>query len=280
MSLPAGLLNRIEHLDPMPITAQKLLGMLNDDNISLNEIAKVVELDEALMANTLRVANSVYFQRGREIKDARSAVVRLGTTNLLNIVLGQFLHQISVPAPLYDLSEDELWFHSTVASLAAEEVSRLCPVKIPEISRVAALVHDVGKLIMVRYFKADFKGVLKLAEEKDVSFVEAERQLFGCDHPEVGGAMAREWGFPEEVRDAIERHHTTDLQDSHPVLDTVIVSNLVAKTMATWLGAEGLNFEVDLGVRDRLKLTFNRFCQICAAVETRMEHVRNAYGIR
>ncbi|MFZ0429298.1 MAG: HDOD domain-containing protein [Acidobacteriota bacterium] len=280
MTLPQGLVSRIEHLAPMPITAQRLLSVINDDNVSLAEIARIVEFDEALVSNTLRVANSVYFYRGKAVSDARTAVVRLGTTNLFNIILGQYLRQLSIPAPLYDLSEDDLWFHSTVSSLAAEEIARTSPVDIPQIAKVGALVHDVGKLIMVRYFKADYRSVLALSEKGDLSYVDAERQLFGCSHAEVGGAVAREWGFPDEVRDAIERHHDAFLEDSNPVLDTVVMANLVAKTLATGLGAEGLNFSVDENVRRRLGLEFKSFCRICSRVEEQISQVRRVYGIQ
>ncbi len=280
MTLPEGLVSRIEHLAPMPITAQRLLSVINDDDVSLAEIARIVEFDEALVSNTLRVANSVYFYRGKAVNDAKTAVVRLGTTNLFNLILGQYLRQLSIPAPLYDLSEDDLWFHSTVASLAAEEIARVSSADIPQIAKVGALVHDVGKLIMVRYFKADYRQVLALSETRDLSYVEAERELFGCNHAEVGGAVAREWDFPDEVRDAIERHHDVPLESSHPVLDTVVMANLVAKTLAAGLGAEGLNFRVDENVRVRLGLEFKSFCRICSRVEEQIGQVRRAYGIQ
>jgi putative nucleotidyltransferase with HDIG domain len=279
MALPEGLIRRIGHLAPMPVTAQKLLAVLNDENVSLADIAGIVEYDEALVSNTLKVANSVFFHRGKTVDNPRTAIVRLGATNLFNLVLGQYLRQLSLPAPLYDLSEDDLWFHSTVASLAAGEIARISPIEIPQVAKVAALVHDVGKLIMVRFFKADFRSVLRISQEKDLSSVEAERELFGCDHAEVGGAMAREWGFPEEVRDAIKRHHESPLKNSHPVLDTVVIANLVAKTMATGLGAEGLNFSVDELVRRRLSLDFNGFCRICSRVDDQMTRVKQIYGI-
>ena len=62
-----------------------------------------------------------------------------------------------------------------------------------------ALVHDIGKLVMVRYMKADVSAILALRNERGISFVEAERALFGCDHAEVGAEMARRWGFPVEI---------------------------------------------------------------------------------
>jgi putative nucleotidyltransferase with HDIG domain len=240
MALPAGLIRKIGNLAPMPLTAQRLLTVINDETVSLADLAKIVEIDEALVSNTLKVANSVYFHRGKTVDNPRSAIVRLGATNLFNLILGQHLRQLSIPAPLYSLSENELWLHSIEASLAADEIIRASPANIPQVAKVAALVHDVGKLIMVRFAKADFPSARRRARERNLHPVEAERELFGCDHTEVGGVVAREWGFPENVTDAIQRHHDCPLEDSHPVLDTVVVANLVAKTLAAGLGAEAL----------------------------------------
>jgi putative nucleotidyltransferase with HDIG domain len=279
MALPEGLMQRIENLAPMPVTAQRLLSVLHDENVSLSEIARIVEFDEALVSNTLRVANSVYFSRTNPVTSARAAVVRLGTTNLFNLILGQHLRQISIPAPLYDLTENELWFHSTVASLAVDEIARTSPVEIPQVARIAALVHDVGKLIIVRYFKNDFRSVLAHAEETGKTFVEAEREVLGCDHAEVGAEVAREWGFPDEVRYAIEYHHSEPPEGPTPVLDAVVIANLVAKTMAAGLGAEGFDFKIDEGSRRRLELDFGKFCRICSQVEDQMQQVKTAFGL-
>jgi hypothetical protein len=122
--------------------------------------------------------------------------------------------------------------------------------------------------------------VLDLAREKGITFVEAEQELLGFDHAEVGGAMAEKWSFPEEVRDAIARHHQVPLETSNPVLDAVIMANWVAKTIGVGLGAEGLNFQVDEGVARRLGFRHPEFIQICSTVADRMEDLKAAYGIK
>jgi hypothetical protein len=132
---------------------------------------------------------------------------------------------------------------------------------------------------MVRYFESDFRPVLALCEEKDLTFVEAERSLFGCDHAEVGGAVARKWGFHSELIQAVEQHHSNEISDSQPMLDTVVMANLVAKTLAVGLGAEGMNLWIDNRCPIRLGVDFKGFCLICACVAERLENIKEAFGI-
>lgn len=278
MPIPDEIIREVRDLEPLPMTVQQLLTVLGDENVPLGDIAKIIEYDEALVANTLRLANSAYYSRGREVQTARAAVVRLGTSAMLNMALGQYLRSMTVPATMYDLNENDLWLHSAVSSLATGEIIRRSHVQIPQVANVAALVHDIGKLIMVRYFKVDFSEVLNLCEESGLTFVEAERELFGCDHAEVGGTIAEKWNFPPEVREAISRHHDEDLEDSSPVLDTVVMANLAAKTLGIGLGAEGLNLRIDDRCGQRLGINVDTFCAICADLQDQVDELKKMNG--
>jgi putative nucleotidyltransferase with HDIG domain len=280
MTIPAGFLDKIRNLDPLPITAHRLSQAVADDSVSINEIAELIEFDQAVATNILRISNSALYAGLYPIEDVRSAVARLGTNTLLNIVLGDYLRRLAVDAPMYDLTENDLWLHGAVASLAVTELIGEGPTcTIPRGASVAALVHDVGKLIIVRYMKADVRQLLEKCEKQNITFVEAERQVLGCDHAEVGGAIARRWNFPEEIIDAMERHHDPEVADPSPTLDGVMLANLVAKTLGTGLGAEGMNFELDPGCSRRQGITFTRFCRVCARTSLRIEELREAYGI-
>ncbi|HSR49830.1 MAG TPA: HDOD domain-containing protein, partial [Acidobacteriota bacterium] len=189
MAIPEQALEGINNLDPLPVTVQKLIVSLSgDEDVSFKELGGLIEYDPAVASNILRVANSAFYAGRRRIEDPKDAVVRLGTATLLDIVLGSYLKELTVSAPLYDLSEDELWLHAAVCSIAVKQVSRhAAKVKIPQTAVIAALIHDVGKIIMVRYMEADVDDILELCRTHNLTFVDAERQLFGCDHAEVGG---------------------------------------------------------------------------------------------
>ena len=248
MALTADLLGGIERLDPLPITAQRLVKALDDERIGPAQIADYIEYDPAVASSVLRLANSAAWAGSIPTATVRDAVVRLGTARLLDIVLGDHMRGIKMRAPLYDLAENELWIHSAAASLAVKALQRELPASgIPDYASTAALVHDIGKLVMVRYMKADVSAILALRNEREISFVEAERALFGCDHAEVGAEMARRWGFPAEIVYAIEHHHSSPIERPTPTLDAVVVANLVAKTIGTgserkaWISCSTIN---------------------------------------
>lgn len=278
MSLPPGLLLGIRNLEPLPITAQRLTASLSGDSASANELADVIEFDSAIASNILRVANSSLYGGLYPIESIRQAVIRLGTNTLLDIVLEHHLKGLRRDAPLYELTENDFWLHCAAASLAVQEIAREAEAEIPRSAPIAALVHDIGKLIIVRYLQTDVDEIRFLCDKKKITFVEAERLLIGCDHAEVGGAVARNWKFPEEITEAIEFHHQVPTMRSSATLDTVMIANLAVKTLGIGLGAEGMNFEIDPNCSRRLGLGFAGFCRACAQVSARVADLKEAYG--
>jgi len=208
------------------------------------------------------------------------AVVRLGTLALLDLVLEGYLKKLRAATPLYDLSEQDLWLHGAAAQLAVRAIAAERPqAKIPATAETAALVHDIGKLIVSRYMKADVRELVKHARTRAITFVEAEREILGVDHAVVGAAMAEAWQFPPEITDAIRRHHSPPFEHPTVVLDAVALANAVAKTIETGLGAEGLNFTVDPGSYRRLGLDFAAFGRVCLQTQTWLKEMMRAHGV-
>jgi HD-like signal output (HDOD) protein len=111
-------------------------------------------------------------------------------------------------------------------------------------------------------------------------FVEAERTLFGCDHAEVGGAMARKWNFPEDISVAIEQHHQVSSQHENAMLETVMLANLAAKSICAGLGADGMNLQIDFSSALRcLDMSVESFEQVCAYTYSELAAFKKTFGI-
>jgi putative nucleotidyltransferase with HDIG domain len=282
MGIPDKVLDGIDRLEPLPLTVQKLLVTLNDEEVNFKEIAETIEYDGAITSNILRTANSAAFGGLSRIEHVRDAVVRLGTVTLLDIMLIGHLRSMRTASHLYHLSEDDLWLHGAAASLAVKAILKETRNRrIPQASTIAALIHDIGKLIMVRHLKADVASIQAKCNENNVTFVEAEKELFGCDHAEVGGAMARRWSFPDPITYAIEQHHAPSPEEPSLMLDAVMQANLVAKTIGFGIGSDGMNLSLDPpGCKERMGLTTEGFERVCTQTAAWVVDLKSSYGLR
>ncbi len=276
MAIPEKLLDGIQRLDPLPITIQKLMVAMEDDNVRFGEIATIIEYDGAVAANILKVANSGAYGGSYRTETVRSAIVRLGAANLLNIVLGSHLTSLQPAAPMYGLTENEFWLHSAASSIAVKAIMlEAKPLLIPAMAATAALLHDIGKLLIVRYLSVNTSNIHAVAEEKEIPFVDAERELLGCDHSEVGAEIARRWRFPSDIASAIERHHQMPADNADPLIDAVMLANLAAKSLGAGMGADGMDFCIDYsGSRERLGLKVEAFERACAQASIWLNEIR------
>jgi putative nucleotidyltransferase with HDIG domain len=251
----------------MPASVVQLASMATDMKSSMEEMARVIEYDEALTANLLRLANSVWGKALTPVLTVKDAVVRLGTGQILKFAVGQQISDaMCQPCPGYELTEHELWRHSVAGALAAEHLSDCLYQPVPRLVFTAALIHDIGKLLLGRQIGHDTLDEIKKVIEYDhLTFLEGERQLLGTDHAEVGGSIARYWKFPEPLITAIELHHDPDRQPD-ALLDIVHLSNVMAKFIGVGLGSEAMNLNASGSAPKRLGISAEKMESICASV--------------
>jgi len=237
-------LKEIDTLAPMPASVVQLATSAMDQKCSANEIAEIVEFDEALTANLLRLTNSVWGKTMTPIMTVKDAVVRLGTGHILKFAVGQ---QIARPMSScckgYEIEEHGLWKHSVCAALAAEQLSNYLFEPVPKLAYTAALMHDIGKILLSRYIDPNIiEDIRSIIKTDDLTFIEAEKKILGTDHSEIGGAIAEHWKFPPQLVTAISCHHDPDAAPD-ALLDIVYISNTVTKNVGVGLGAEGMNLK-------------------------------------
>lgn len=224
------LIARARDLDPLPASASRLAALVARQDVDTSEIVSVVSLDQALTARLLRVANSVVSASSTPIKTVQQAVVRIGRATVLALAVAAGVRRrLKEPLPEYGMTEDGLWRHSVAAALATEEVKRHCAIPVPVEAFTAALLHDVGKLVLARYLAPDIRALLSRAQaEGGLTRLQAEAELLGVQHAELGGLIAHHWGLPEGIISGVTYHHAPGLGGS-AVCDVACIANEVAK---------------------------------------------------
>jgi len=154
--------------------------------------------------------------------------------------------------PGYDLPPGEMWRHSIAVSVAAEGlIKELNTPKADEIF-TAALLHDVGKLVLGEFVKDDIEKIEKIAS-KNVSFEVAEQIALGTDHAEIGAKILETWGLPAGIVSAVRWHHNPDAADeTSTLIDIVHVANVLCLMIGIGVGREGLQYKPSPEVTKRL----------------------------
>jgi putative nucleotidyltransferase with HDIG domain len=234
---------KVSSLPGMPGQAAKLLQLLQDPEASAVQVETLLRLDPGLTANILKLANSAYFGFSSRIGSVRQAMLLLGSRRLVQLVIASSVGAVlKQPVQGYALSPGELWRHSIAVSVAAEGLVGELKVAGAEEIFTAALLHDVGKLVMGAFVQQDLPGIEACAARGE-SFHLAERAILGTDHAEVGAQILARWRFPEAIVQAVRHHHDPDAApDTRRLLDVVHVANVLCLMMGIGVGREGLRY--------------------------------------
>ncbi len=229
----AAVVGRIRSLPAMPATAARLLPLLSDPATDTRRIEEVLRYDPGLTADLLKLTNSAYFGLPARVGSVRQAVLFLGWNRLLKLVMTLSVSGLmKQPLEAYDLPRGGLWRHSVAVSVAADRIIAHLKLAEGEAVFTAALLHDVGKLVLARFVREELPRIEALVA-KGLSFDVAETIVLGVNHAAVGGRVLEAWSFPEDLVRAVRLHHDPDACGHEcRVSDIVHVANALGGRLA------------------------------------------------
>ncbi len=200
------LVGALRDLPAMPETFAELRQSLEAGSATVESIVAIAERDVAIAAKILQLVNSAFFGVAGEITDLAAAVKCLGVSILHDLV-------VKVDAFREFSSEDEVLVqylqeineHSRLTARIAKEMTKSLHVKGG--AEVAAMLHDVGKLVILERTPAHFERALVQSQEEGVPLHLVEQKLAGFTHAEVGGYLLSLWGLPNSIVEAVANHH-------------------------------------------------------------------------
>ena len=240
---------------------------------SVETIGEIIRQDPPTTAKVLQLANSAVFGLQLQVNEPAEAVAYLGLEATRTLVLLAHTFSEFDRLPRRDFSIDELWFHSVRVGQYARQIALLeqQPTDVAEQAYAAGLLHDLGKVMFAANLPVPFGQALLLTREKRVTLHEAERQLFGANHAEVGACLLAIWGLPSPIIEAVALHHQPSAAASKGFGPTVAVhaANVFAQKQLSAQPASG-SAELDqallqsLGLGERTEL----WRRHCAEMET------------
>ena len=228
--IPDAILEKVSAFPSMPKAAIKLRALLNEKNVAFDEIEKILRHDPGLAANVLRLANSAYFGIPAQVTNLKQAIVLLGVKRFYNIAVAACMNKKMDPAVEgYRLSPGELWLHSIAVSTTAEALAKNRKMDESNDFFTPALLHDLGKLVLGKFVKAEQSKINSLVA-KGVPFVVAEKEVLKTNHAEIGALILSQWSFPHDLVNAVRWHHNPEgLENSNLHPEIVYLANLLCQ---------------------------------------------------
>lgn len=276
------IIKSIKKLPPMPEAARRILELADNPDVHVKDVIKVVKYDQAITSNCLKLCNSSYFGLREKVYTIDNAVVMLGLQNLIKIVLVN-CDELDVYADGqegYNLQPGELWRHSVACAIISQLLFKEKGRQEDGVLFTAALLHDIGKVILNKFISDDTGSLHNLVQEQGITLVEAEKQFFGIDHAELGGIIAEKWKFPQTLINSLRNHHKSMSGKIMPNIEAwVRLSNLVYY-VSLMKGQSSHNEDIHCNIRREILFQFGLKQQnIENVITTFPSEMKKAYDI-
>ena len=228
-------LDRIEGLPTLPAIAMEVNKMLLDYDTSINKLSERLVKDQAMVSKILKLVNSAFFGFRGKISNISHAIVVLGFNTIRNAVVSVSIIDAFSSKETFDgFDVTELWKHSVAVAVTSKHLAEKAKIHSADDCFIGGLLHDIGKVILIQYFKELFQKVCLSVKVNNQSFYEAEKSEIPIDHAQIGGHLAKKWQLPAGLVDAIRYHH--DVRPSVNDLNLLMiihVADIIVNTHGT-----------------------------------------------
>ncbi|MCW5963383.1 MAG: HDOD domain-containing protein [Bryobacterales bacterium] len=219
----------LRNLPPFPPVANRLLALLQNQNVSNIQLAEVIRMDATFSFELLRLANSSLFGFAHQIIDIGHAISVVGLERVKAMVMMVALNAQIKSALRYQRLLD-CWVHCLACAVLSEQVAYGCGLP-PERAYTAGLLHDVGRLGMMTAYPQEYNRLLDVAADENLQLIDAELDVFDIDHCMAGAWLVAEWNLPNEVGIVAQTHHEPPIAGDREMGNVIRITNRLTNAL-------------------------------------------------
>lgn len=215
------LVGAVDDLPTIPIVATKVLQLLDDPDVSVEDIADLMLTDQVMTARVMKLLNSPVYRPAQEITSLKRALVYLGLRHVRELALTTSVIDV-FDGNTGALDLNAFWEHSFGVGMVSKIIAQKIGYQDLEKAYISGILHDLGEVFLSNFLREPFLAVLEHIKVHPVKLVDAEAELLGTTHCEIGLSMARKWNFPEAYCDVIAHHHAPGEATVDPILCAIV----------------------------------------------------------
>ncbi|MCP4155069.1 MAG: HDOD domain-containing protein [bacterium] len=199
----------LSEISSIKTSVAAIIRAINDPRSTVKDLMEVIMLDPPLAAKILKTANSAYYSRSytRTFTDIEQAIIRLGSELIKELAINQKVCEIfNKDEKIGCYSRKALWRHSVAVALFSKLIYRKEFGHRGENAYVVGLLHDIGIISEDQFLLNDFEAALTISNTRKIDLAQAETEILGYNHANVGSAICESWALPEEFYRTIGAH--------------------------------------------------------------------------
>ena len=235
---------RVKDMPVLPSRLNRIMDITEDPDSTVEDLEGEILLDQSLTSRILRLANSAHYGYPRKIDTISQAVILLGFQTIKSMALASTVNKMMTrELSGYALAKDALWTQSQTCAIISRYIARDVGFGNPEKAYIGGLLRDIGKTILNHYVDKEYNAISNRVKFGKVSFLEAEEEILGFNHAQVGGRIAEKWNFPVELVEAIGLHHSPERSTEDPKLVSIVhIADSITMMIGISIGADGLTY--------------------------------------
>ena len=255
------LVSRMKSLPSMPTLYLRLMEELAPPEYTLTKIGKIISGDVGMTAKLLQLVNSAFFGLSIHVSNPIHATRLLGPEIIKGLIFSTEVFSRFRKVQSSCLSLEKFLNHAMSVAAFAKEIA-MCENqdrKAVDNTFVAGMLHDTGRLVLAENLPDQYRKTFALASNKGITLWEAEQEIFGATHAEVGSYLLVLWGLPANTIEGLAFHHSPSesLDKSFSPLTAVHVANLLEHELdeeeaALPQNSVDLHYLEELGLKNRL----------------------------
>ncbi len=200
-------LKNIYNLPPLPKVLSEALKLLENKKTSNSELGSLISKDQGVVSKILTIANSPMYGLQRRVTSLDFALLILGFSELKSIISVLSLTEAFKNKTDKYLDQKTFWLHSFLVGSASKRLAEDIGFYNSGEAFIGGFLHDMGISVMHRYLHSSFIQIHDLITVEGLPLKEAELEILGMDHQEIGNFLLERWNFPIELCNAILSHH-------------------------------------------------------------------------
>ncbi len=243
-------------LPALPSVITKVQSIIHSDKADIGELEKDISRDPGLVAQIIKIVNSAYFGLPREVSDVKFALAFLGLNEIYRIVLSvSVIDTLSIGEKR---ALDKFWFHSYFTAICTKNVAKkFNPLLSFDDLWSAAILHDIGKLVYLKFFPDHYRALTKFSKKEGILFSKAETHFSLPSSSYFGALLCDRWNLPGKIKNACNFHTIHDLINSHENTSQEFIKIISLGNLLAVLSTDNLNNDSKNDIIAAIRGTFN-----------------------